>query len=46
MLDRARRGTFEFTEYDVVAGVLNRLTSLDRDPWAAIRIVGSLKQAT
>src|SRR5579883_2110221 len=35
MLERARRGAFEFTEYDVVAGVLDRLTSLDRDPWAA-----------
>lgn len=34
MLDRARRGTFEFTEYAVVAGVLDRLTSLDREAWA------------
>jgi esterase FrsA len=35
MLERARKGTFEYTDYDVVAGVLDRLTSLDRDPWAA-----------
>lgn len=35
MLDRARRGTFEYTDYAVVAGVFDRLTSLDRDTWAA-----------
>src|SRR5207237_2387041 len=35
MLERARRGTFEFTEYDVVASVFDRLTSLDKDAWAA-----------
>jgi len=35
MLDRARRGTFDHTEYDIVAGVFDRLTSLDKDAWAA-----------
>src|SRR5581483_5241138 len=35
MLERARKGSFEFAEYDVVAGVLDRLTSLDKDAWAA-----------
>jgi len=35
MLDRARRGTFEFVEYEAVASVLDRLTSLDHDAWAA-----------
>lgn len=35
MLERARRGTFEFTEYDVVASAFDRLTSLDKDAWAA-----------
>lgn len=35
MLDRARRGTFEHTEFSVVAGVLDKLTSLDRDGWSA-----------
>ncbi len=34
MLDRARRGTFEFVEYDVVKSVLDKLASLDHDPWA------------
>ena len=35
MLGRARNGGFEFADYDVVAGVLDRLTSLDKDAWAA-----------
>ena len=35
MLDRLRRGSFEFTEYEVAAAVFDRLTSLDRDAWAA-----------
>jgi hypothetical protein len=35
MLERARRGTFEFTEYDVVKGVFDQLTTLDKDAWAA-----------
>src|SRR5262245_57302297 len=34
MLDRARRGTFEYAESDGVAGVLDRLTSVDKDAWA------------
>ena len=35
MLDRARRGTFPGAEYEAVASVLERLTSLDRDAWAS-----------
>jgi esterase FrsA len=35
MLDRARRGTFDFAEYDEIAAVLDRLTSLDHETWAA-----------
>ena len=34
MLDRVRRGMFEFVDYEVVARVFDRLTSLDRDAWA------------
>lgn len=37
LLERARepRNPFEACEYDVVERTLNRLASLDRDPWAA-----------
>lgn len=35
MLERARRGAFEYTDYDVVAGVFAQLTTLDHDAWAA-----------
>jgi len=35
MLDRARRGLFEYTDYETVEGVLNSIDSLDRDAWAA-----------
>src|SRR5579862_4164904 len=35
MLDRSRRGTFEYTDHEVVAGVFDKLTSLDKDAWAA-----------
>ena len=35
MLDRARRGTFAGAEYETVASVLDRLTSLDHDAWAS-----------
>jgi hypothetical protein len=36
MLDRARRGLFEFTEFDVVAAALDRLDTLDHDTWASV----------
>jgi len=35
MLDRAKRGSFPDTEYETVAKIFDRLTSLDRDAWAS-----------
>ncbi|HEX6511300.1 MAG TPA: alpha/beta hydrolase [Chloroflexota bacterium] len=35
MLDRSRRGTFEYTKHEEVAAVLDRLNTLDHDTWAA-----------
>src|ERR671935_1493516 len=36
MLGRAERGLFDYADYAVIAGALDRLDTYDHDSWAAV----------